>query len=231
MAISPTISRACAAKLLHSAMTNQGDPLGYHAFGGPADDTNEDGVDQSTEGDREDFVIELAGDALGGGQPGVVAHVTRTSTSGRMDPVTAALLTHMGIVPGVAMVLRDTALEQNVALDIVDADDEDHTSRAIAHHESWELALDLARGTHWSSEGTLNVDPMPETLATAAAGRPLREIVSHPALDGMDLAVERIETGPARSIVTLAGFAEGAMETLNAAALERMRRAAMEPVS
>lgn len=225
MTITPALSRACAERLLHAALTNQGDPLGYHAFGGPQQGDDED-AEEVFESDQVDFLAELATDALGGGQPGVLERVVRTTCHDRMDPATAALLAHMGVVPAVALVLRGAALAQNAALDIVDAGDEDETSRILAHVESWEIDLGIT-GAHWSSEGALTVGPIPDAVAVAATGRPLRDVVSHPALDMLDLTVDRIDTGPERSIVWLAGFAQDAMATLGVRDLEDMRRATL----
>lgn len=236
MPITPALTRACAEKLLHAALTNQGDPLGYIAFGGPHEgrDTPEDEEpDEVHESDQVDFLAELATDALGGGQPGVLERVVRTSCRERMDPVTAALLIHIGIVPAAALVLRDAALAQGVPLEIVDADADDGRDghdggvRITAHFETWRICLD-ANGTTWMSEGSLVVGPMPETLAIAAAGRPLRDIVSHKALDGIDLTVESIDAGPETSVVHLAGFEGEAMATLDVRALEDLRRAAVK---
>jgi len=227
MAITPALTRPCSEKLLHAALTNQGDVLGYRDFGGPRD-ADDDEVDQSTESDQIDFMDELANDALGDRDANVLRHLLRTRSKDRMDPVTAALLIHMGVVPAAALILREAVLAQNVALDIIDAVDDDVVSRILGHRESWEIDLDTARGTHWSSEGTLLVDPMPETLAVAAAGRPLREVVAHPALDALDLTIERIETGPAASLVRLAGFRDDAMATLDTHHLEDIRKVAQK---
>lgn len=226
MAILPMISRICAGKLLNAAINNQGDVLGYRNYSQTS--SNEDDEDDVDESDQENLILELSTDALSAQDEGVLEQLLRTTTRDQMDAVTAALLLHMGIVPAAALVLRQAILGQNAAIDIVDASDsegdDDKLSCVIGFRESWELALNRDRDLHWSSEGTFTVDSLPETLAIAATGKPLRHVISHPALDKMDLTIEKIDTGPAKAIITLAGYADGAQNTLDKRALEALRK-------
>lgn len=224
MKIRPTISRHCAGKLLHAALTNQGDVLGYNNFGGPGDDEDEDGIDQATESDREHFLMDLAADSLRGDQPAVLERVLKTRTDRRMDPATAAIMMHLGIIPAVALILKGVANAQKCSLDIVDENDDDRRTRVSGMQDNWEITLDFERDVHWNSYGTLIVDTMPETIATSAQGRMLREILTHPALDPLDLIIQDIDVGPSTSIITLKGYENDEMETLGVSDLEEIRR-------
>lgn len=114
----------------------------------------------------------------------------------RIDPVLLALLRHHGIRPLRLLRIRHLGLGFDAGV----------------FHDGWgkhtgvddSTMPDLAGwtgvgpGTHYDSERvgqesvmTVSGAEYPESLLSAAEGRPLREMLSHPALDGMPIMIRR----------------------------------------
>lgn len=212
--MNPVIERDVAQKLLDRALSNQGDPMGYRAFGGTWDG-QEDDVDGTTEADQVNLVDELAGDALAG-REGACSHIVRhTRTARHMDAITAAVLLHMGIEPAGALAMLEAVLATGERrMQIADADADDTHWVVDANAGLWRVKLDAADGpgAMWISNGELVIAELPETIMAAAAGRPLRDIVSHPALDALPLTVAYAASAGGETALTIAGTIRGSME-------------------
>jgi hypothetical protein len=192
----PVIARHCAEKLLHMALSNQGDPLGYRAFGGIVEDAD-------CETDQINFMDELAADALRGDQPHVVDRLMSWPTLRTMDCVTSALLRSLGILPEAALALSDALGKTSTTLEIIDGDDcgdRDGLVHVTGHETSWAVRID--EHAAWNSLGMVILPALPETARTAAVGMKLRDIVSHPVLDRFDLSIDRV-TGVPTTTLTL----------------------------
>lgn len=70
----------------------------------------------------------------------------------------------------------------------------------------------LGNGAYWTGEGTLDLTPdLPETALTAAIGRPLSSLVSHPALDGIPMRIEAIDGNGADGRIITTDYAGWSM--------------------
>lgn len=110
-------------------------------------------------------------------------------TQARVDTVSASILMHRGINPAVLFA---------ICIHATDAEVNDGNGKEIAALGSdgyCHVRLDAADGPDWRTMGGYldNLPSIPRTTAVAAAGRPLREIVSHPALDPLNLTVASVE--------------------------------------
>jgi hypothetical protein len=179
----PVLTRHCSETLLQMARTNQGDPLGYQAFGGEMEDMD-------CETGQINFMDELATDALTGGQPGVVRRLMEWPTLRTMDAVTAALLRHMGVLPECALALSDALGKSRQPVEIGDGDEDCGIVRIHGDERNWAVQMDYGR-IAWNSLGMVILPAIPVTAASAAAGRPLRDLFSHPVLDRFDLLIDR----------------------------------------
>jgi hypothetical protein len=201
--MTPNITRQQASTLLRMALSNQGDPLGFRDFH-PADDESE----EMNEHDVDDAMLELAHEALVGSQPAVTRHVHDHMVQSRMDAATADVLLHHGIDPVAALVLDDMFAGEEDGLCIMRADED---GSGIMHlvaerrGSSWRLPLapdsDDGETPTWHSDGGIVLGAMPDVLAAAAIGRPVSEIVSHPALDRHALIVSGVDQGSEVSIL------------------------------
>jgi hypothetical protein len=121
----------------------------------------------------------------------------------RMDEVTARLIAHAGGNPAVAAAISLLVREIDPEITLM------HDDVAFA----W-----IGRQTHirvgvrgWWMPSAMRFEHMqaiPETIAVSIVGRSLREIVSHPALDDMDLRIvshERSDNGE-HSHLVVEGF-------------------------
>lgn len=124
-------------------------------------------------------------------------------TQARVDAVSAALLTHRGINPAVlfAICIHATDAEVN--------DDAGMQVAALGSDGYCHVRLDAADGPDWRTMGGYlgNLPRIPRAAAVAAAGRPLREVVSHPALDPLALTVGSVEDVFEHSAVIVDGIA------------------------
>lgn len=193
--MTPTITRQQASTLLRMALSSQGDPLGFRDFH-PADAEDE----EMNEHDLEDAMLELAHEALVSSQPVVTRHVHDHMAQTRMDAATADILLHHGIDPVAALVLDDMFAGQEDGLCIMRADEDGSgIMHLVAERRGswWSVPLDPASNDtempRWHSDGGIVLDAMPDVLATAAVGRPLSEVVSHPALDRHPLIVTGVD--------------------------------------
>jgi len=79
-------------------------------------------------------------------------------------------------------------------------------------------SIRLENGVTWWPNGSLIVPRLPETVMATCAGRPLRNVVAHPALDGMDLTMTNASRGGPRMTWTHisvdVGFDSASLEDL-----------------
>jgi len=115
--------------------------------------------------------------------------------AGALDRITAGLIAHMGIDPlkvawlahicrGVDLMDRDT-LETRITVSTTSAPGRANNA-TIVH---------LSPTAIWHGEGVIGIDDgiIPETVATACIGRPLREVFTHPVFDAHDFVIARID--------------------------------------
>lgn len=120
----------------------------------------------------------------GDGLPGMI---------GDMDVTTARLVDHIGLVPlSVAWMARagqglEVEIDHRCALEI---DVFDHPDDPVCT-----TMVRIAEQVHWLTTGTLFVPALPDTMAGAAVGRPLRDVFSHPVLDPLGLVITGATTG------------------------------------
>lgn len=106
---------------------------------------------------------------------------------GDMDMTTARLVRHLGLVPlSVAWMARagqgiqvETGGRFALEIDVFE-----HPDNPLC-----ETMVRIAEGVHWLTTGTLLVPALPDTMADAAVGRPLRDVFSHPVLDPLGLLI------------------------------------------
>ena len=124
-------------------------------------------------------------------------------TQAKVDAVSASILMHRGINPAVlfAICIHATDVEVN--------DEAGMQVAALGSDGYCHVRLDEADGPDWRTMGGYlgNLPRIPRTAAVAAAGRPLREIVSHHALDPLGLTVASVEDIFDHSAVIVDGIA------------------------
>lgn len=118
----------------------------------------------------------------------------RTDPTCDIDMITAALLVHEGVDP-LTVAWLSAACN---GLEVTDDDDMDtiiSVDADIRPHESMLCETVTRIGDHawWKAGGVLMLNDMPDTTITAASGRKLRDILSHPVLDTYDITVENVE--------------------------------------
>lgn len=59
----------------------------------------------------------------------------------------------------------------------------------------------LGNGAYWEGHGRLDLNWLPETAVGASVGRPLSQLVSHPALDGIPMRITEIDSNGAEGHV------------------------------
>lgn len=123
-------------------------------------------------------------------------------TQARVDAVSASILMHRGINPAVLFA---------ICIHATDAEVNDETGMQVAALGSdgyCHVRLNAADGPDWRTMGGYlgNLPRVPRIAAVAATGRPLRETVSHPALDPLGLTVASIEDIFDHSAVIVDGF-------------------------
>lgn len=181
----PVLARHCSETLLKMARSNQGDPLGYQAFGGDMEDVD-------CEVEQINFMDELASDALTGRQPSVVRRLLEWPTLRTMDAVSAALLRHIGVLPEVALALADALGKERSAVEIGDGDEDCGRIRVHGDERNWSVHIEYNR-IAWNSLGLVVLPPIPLTAGGAAVGRPLRDLFSHAVLDTFDLRIDKVD--------------------------------------
>ncbi len=193
--MTPNITRRQASTLVRMALSNQGDPLGFRDFNPEGEEGEE-----MNEHDLDDAMLELTHEALVGSQPAVTRHVHDHMVQSRMDAATADILLHHGIDPVAALVLDDMFAGEEDGLCIMRADEDgSRIMHLVAERRGswWSVPLDPASDEtnmpRWHSDGGIVLEAMPDVLAAAAIGRPVSEIISHPALDRHALVVSGVE--------------------------------------
>ena len=166
--MAPTINHDDAARLLHR-MREGDDPLRL--------DREETGGRPETTDD----VRILARHMLAGAMP-----VPPDAGTILIAPITAHLLRHMGADPLAAAALCHAAK----GLDVVDI----HEGEKIAAlMSSTPVHIVYADPLRWESvPGSLIVPSLPETVMATLAGRRLAGVLSHPALDGLDIDITEV---------------------------------------
>lgn len=131
-----------------------------------------------------DMVAEHAHEMLSGRRP------VPASKRCRLDAVTRALIIHNGANADAVEALTSAARGLGLR------DDEDRwavlrTSVANPEYEVEEAQVDsgILSWNETEGRGTLRVPGIPEAIRIAARGRPLRDLVSHPALDALPLVI------------------------------------------
>ena len=147
---------------------------------------------------------------------------------GCLDAVTAALLTESGIDPLAAAWFAmsvDVRTIKRRFLDTIEIDVDEHTGSGL---NTTRIALtDEADPVVWYGNGSLLIHDVPDTVIVASAGRRLRDLVDHPALNAFDIVIREARVGEP-------GFASQLMldvdmRALTAAELERARHAHYPP--
>lgn len=113
-----------------------------------------------------------------------------------MDVVSAAILAHNGINPAVAAVcglIGKTAGFEHGA------------SRWVVTDRAFMTPLASNHAGYWMSTRSCfdGLAVMPPSIAMQAAGRPLRDVLSHPAIDPLALTIAEVEVGRIDSMVRI----------------------------
>lgn len=110
------------------------------------------------------------------------------ASDAKMDSVTAMLLVHHEIHPAIAMSMALHAGVLNMTNGM-------GRQALMLTSEQSRVLLDLDGRATWHSYGVLDdLPPIPETVIGVFQRMPLRDLVSHPALDPHDLHVEVLES-------------------------------------
>lgn len=133
-------------------------------------------------GDLRPEVVDLVRRAHAGDRP-----------NSRLDDVTHALVRHMGLEPDVL-----TALSTVTVVNV-----EDRGGVVATFSGSARI---VTPRMEWNSWGTVSLKPaLPQILEGAFRRAPLRDIVSHPALDGLDLFAEIMESHIDETVIVVSG--------------------------
>lgn len=170
------------------------DPLGLKDYDVDLDDQNA----------REDFMEELADDAIGRHCANVTAKVLRWPASlHTMNTVTADLLHHMELNPAVVLVLAEVlaCCDKQFRLIEEDADGENDDTVVKRGYNGWEIRLSPEVEIHWHQpfEGNVYIPKAPLSLCDDMPGQLLSRYVSHPVLDRFDLKIKSVFNGDTKT--------------------------------
>lgn len=142
-----------------------------------------DRITRSVTGEIDDAVLASTRNAIGSGQI-------------RMDAVSAALLSHHGINPAVAAMTGMIA--QTAEFDEAEA-------RCVVTDRSVLAPLTLRYAGLWISSRLRieGLQRLPQSVVIGAEGRPLRDLVSHPALDPLQLTVLAVGVDPVETRIAI----------------------------
>lgn len=136
-----------------------------------------------------------------------------------LDPITAHLLLHLGARPLAVAALCAAARGLGI---VDDAGDNIATLMSTAP-----MTLVHADPLRWdSSSGHLRVPALPETVVASLAGRRLADVVSHAALDALDIEIVSATRDEGEAWMTLHVFARDPDVLLGRQRLEALRRVA-----
>lgn len=110
-----------------------------------------------------------------------------------LDQVTTALLRHLGVDVDVVCAIEPVCN----GVGLRNADD-DRIAEITVTWTPANCSTDIhivvyADPLTWTCPDLLRIPPLPHTILGLAEGLPLRRILTHPALDGLDLVVKRVE--------------------------------------
>lgn len=133
------------------------------------------------------------------------------------DPTMFDLMLGTGVNPHAMLLLAMTS-NAPITCEIGDGmADEAFSNMSVAPGEGrwFEIMVQLGPGVHWSGERLMTArDIVPETMLTLLEGRPLGEVVDHPALR---------HAGPIASVTTLGnGFVEMRVKTVRRRPFRKM---------
>lgn len=135
----------------------------------------------------DDAISRACEDAVRAGSPGGY----------RCDRAGIALLNHLGVDPAItaAIAMVTSELETDpIYFELTDSDGRRTGVQVAGTPSGMTLEIDLLPDMEmvWTSDGVTMRKSIPDTLIVAAEGRPLASIISHPALDGFGLVIERV---------------------------------------
>lgn len=153
------------------------------------------GSEPATDEDVAEAALDLA---LGRADPDVAARADalRASSAVRLPAGFGELLPHVGLDP-VGMHALMLLIPHHMVM-VVEGDGEDETTLAsIGIHAQDMTSINLAADDaslhlHWR-EDDLMMRALPETIAALLVGRRLADLISHPALDPLDLTITGVE--------------------------------------
>lgn len=129
------------------------------------------------------------------------AAASRKAASASMDNITSAILVHHGIDVEYASALI-SLVDPIQPLNICRGNSVIATLDSGGSHRT---RLSTTSKAAWLPSGRLlsNLDPIPQTLALGLKGKPLSRLLSHPALDPIDLRIDTIDADELGTVVRI----------------------------
>lgn len=117
-----------------------------------------------------------------------------------MDPIASAILSHRGLRPEAVAALASAAGGLGLR------DEEGDRIALIENPADWRGAptsfyVILDDGITRYDQNGLHAPPLPETVLAAAVGMRLSDIVSHPALDPLDIVIASVDDGALKIVL------------------------------
>ena len=136
-----------------------------------------------------------------------VSRAVRGASTLKPDPVTRATLDHYGIPLMALVAICDWTM---ACVEMVDPDGTSLTFFHVQDRERTSVSLHLGDGIIWEMDdetperkGQFEIsDPLPETVRATLPGRPLRQLLSHPVFDGLNLVIAHVQDyAPNKSLI------------------------------
>ena len=161
-----------------------------------------DGLHDKGYPDADRFIDHLAGDVPADLDAKIRYDLQLMWCKMATDTLTAGLLLHNGINPAVMCYAAPMASPLTIRTD-------DDVGLVSMGYQGWaSVCVDRAQGVQWHSDsryggnmhrsddlagenadGVISLGHLPDSVVQGLAGRPLRDVISHPALDAMDLVI------------------------------------------
>jgi hypothetical protein len=129
---------------------------------------------------------------LSGHFPEATEKALRYKSKLSINDVTARLLKHHGIHPGIALVMAEIIAENSGGLFSISLseDMEETVMHTSSDNPFW--FVKIGQEWRWSSQYTLKGPDLPESIINNLLGKKLKSVIQHPVLDQVNLTIKEV---------------------------------------